>query len=68
MDIVWGEEEEREKAFWKSMGTNEGYLGIECPKCGRVRVEHWGCGKDICEKCHWCIQDNSYFANEFFRF
>lgn len=60
------EECNREKEFWKSMGGVKGYIERECPNCGRKRVEHWGCGKDICEKCHWCIQDNSYFINEFF--
>ena len=37
------------------------YTGEECPNCGRVRVEAWTCGKRICEKCHWCIEDNEYY-------
>lgn len=61
-------EETEEEKFWDEMGECEGYTGETCPNCGRVRVEHWGCGKDICEKCHWCLQDNDYFTNEFFRY
>lgn len=36
------------------------YTGDECPNCGRVRVVAWSCGKRICEKCHWCIEDEAY--------
>lgn len=65
--IDWHEEEEREeKEFWQSMGECKGYIETPCPNCGRIRVEHWTCGKDICEKCHWCIQDKAYFFNKFF--
>ena len=62
----WEEEIRKEEEFWKSMGENQGYISNPCPNCGRHRVEHWACGKDICEKCLWCIQDNSYFYNEYF--
>lgn len=54
------------KKFWEQMGKNLGYIGDDCPNCGRQRVQRWECGKDICEKCYWCIQDNGYFDNEFF--
>ena len=54
MLIIYSDEEEN------SLGECEGYTGDACPNCGRVRVEHWSCGKDICEKCHWCIQDETY--------
>ena len=37
------------------------YLETECPNCGRLRVEHWSNGKDVCEKCLWCIQDEDYY-------
>ena len=37
------------------------YLETKCPNCGRLRVEHWSNGKDICEKCLWCIQDEDYY-------
>lgn len=59
-------EEKAYNDFWTSMGGNQGYISEPCPECGRYRVEHWGCGKDICEKCHWCVQDNAYFRNEYF--
>ena len=62
----WEKEIEKEKEFWESMGENQGYISIDCPNCGRHRVEHWSCGKDICEKCLWCIQENDYFYNEYF--
>lgn len=41
-----------------------GYIGEPCPNCGRLRVERWSCGKDICEKCSWCIQDDDYFFED----
>ena len=41
-----------------------GYIGEPCPNCGRLRVERWTCGKDICEKCNWCIQDDDYFFED----
>ena len=40
------------------------YTGEACPNCGRVRVEAWTCGKRICEKCHWCIEDGAYYYEE----
>lgn len=58
--------EENRKKFYEEMGEIVGYLDLACPNCGRHRVEHWSGGKDICEKCQWCIQDNGYFENEFF--
>ena len=36
------------------------YVDIDCPKCGRHRVEFWNSGKHICEKCLWCIEDEEY--------
>lgn len=41
-----------------------GYIDKPCPNCGRLRVEFWSCGKKICEKCGWCIQDNDYFVED----
>lgn len=41
-----------------------GYTGEPCPNCGRTRVEKWSCGKRICEKCHWCIEDENYYYEE----
>lgn len=42
-----------------------GWLGFtdeKCPVCGGLRVEKWGCGKHICEKCHWCIEEGDYHS------
>ena len=40
------------------------YTGDPCPNCGRYRMESWSCGKRICEKCHWCIEDQDYYYEE----
>ena len=45
-------------------GDYEGYTGQECPNCGRIRVEHYSGGYDICEKCLWCIQLNEYVSED----
>lgn len=45
-------------------GEYEGYTGEECESCGRVRVEHYSEGFDICEKCRWCKQLQSFVTNE----
>ena len=62
-DIVasLNEEIKKSETFWKAMGGDKGYINKDCPECGRHRVIHWGCGKDICEKCNWCIQDNEFY-------
>lgn len=36
------------------------YSGRACPECGRVRLESYENGKEICEKCGWCPQENRY--------
>ncbi len=41
------------------------YVSKECPNCGRVRVEHYTNGKHVCEKCHWCIEENQYRETPF---
>ena len=46
------------------LGNLLGYTGEQCPNCGRFRVEKWSCGKRICEKCLWCIEDNCYILDE----
>lgn len=43
-----------------NLGELIGYTDEHCPNCGRLRVEAWTCGKHICEKCHWCIEDGAY--------
>lgn len=40
------------------------YTGDECPNCGRIRVILCSSGKRICEKCHWCIEDQRYYRDE----
>ena len=37
-----------------------GYTGTPCPNCGRYRLERYGNGKEVCEKCSWCVQDERY--------
>lgn len=37
-----------------------GYTGTPCPNCGRYRLEKYENGKEICEKCEWCPQENKY--------
>ena len=44
----------------KTLGEIVKYVDKDCPQCGRHRVELFECGKEICEKCHWCITDNEY--------
>lgn len=56
------EEFEWEK-FKRKYGRNNGYTGEACTNCGRVRVEHYSKGFDICEKCNWCVQENDYCTN-----
>ena len=46
------------------LGNLIDYTGDACPNCGRVRVEAWTCGKRICEKCHWCIEDEAYLYDD----
>ena len=37
-----------------------GYDSEPCPNCGRVRLENYENGKQVCEKCGWCPQNNDY--------
>lgn len=64
----YNDEEQEEKKFWNKMGKNCGYIDKYCPNCGRHRVEHWSCGKDICEKCHWDLNENKYFVHPRFSY
>ena len=54
----------KERLIMSKLGELIGYTGEPCPNCGRYRVESWGCGKRICEKCHWCIEDQDYYYEE----
>lgn len=43
-----------------SWGECLGYTGELCPQCGRCRVELYENNKRVCEKCDWCVEDESY--------
>lgn len=45
-------------------GECKGYTGEPCENCGRVRVEHYSKGFDVCEKCRWCKQLHRYVDDE----
>ena len=42
------------------LGQQLDYVGHPCPNCFRYRLIAYGSGKEICEKCNWCPQDNAY--------
>jgi len=48
----------------RSLGKCLGYTGKPCPNCGRFRVERYENGKEICEKCEWCLQEGGYVDRE----
>lgn len=41
-------------------GKCYGYCNKPCPNCGRLRLEVYENGKQVCEKCGWCPQNNDY--------
>ena len=41
-----------------------GYSPERCPNCGRVRLENYENGKQICEKCQWSPQEQRYIEDE----
>ncbi len=41
-----------------------GYSNKPCPACGRYRLENYENGKQVCEKCGWCPQENAYVDRE----
>ena len=47
----------------RSIGKLIGYTGNPCPNCGRLRVERYESGLEICEKCNWCEQTKSYWLD-----
>lgn len=47
----------------RSIGKLIGYTGNQCPNCGRLRVERYESGLEICEKCNWCEQTKSYWLD-----
>lgn len=44
-----------------------GYTGTPCPNCGRYRLELYenSNSKRVCEKCNWCVEDESYIDLEY---
>lgn len=42
------------------LGRYLGYSNIPCPNCGRVRLENFDNGIQVCEKCGWCPQEETY--------
>lgn len=48
--------------FWKRLR----YSNTPCPNCGRFRLELYENGKERCEKCAWCPQENRYIEDEEF--
>jgi ribosomal protein L37AE/L43A len=46
------------------IGATVWYIGDPCPKCGRFRVERYTCGRSICEKCHYCVEEDRYVTDE----
>lgn len=47
----------------RSIGKFVVYTGEPCPNCGRLRVERYESGLEICEKCNWCEQTKSYWLD-----
>jgi len=47
----------------RPIGELVGYTGEPCPNCGRLRVERYESGLEICEKCNWCEQTKSYWLD-----
>lgn len=60
MIIVTTDGDVKDDDLSSGLGKCFGYSDKPCPNCGRMRLEYWSCGKHICEKCHWCIEDNEY--------
>ena len=42
------------------LGKYLGYAETPCPNCGRLRLERYESGIEICEKCNWCPQEQRY--------
>ncbi len=40
-----------------------GYSHTPCPNCGRLRVERWDDGSEICEKCLWIVSGSHATEN-----
>lgn len=62
------EENERRRKFYEKLGENLGYIDKECINCGRLRVEKYSSGNEICEKCGFEQNTKQYYENEYGRF
>ncbi len=60
---VIGELPPVQPTIMRSIGELVGYTGEPCPNCGRLRVERYESGLEICEKCNWCEQTKSYWLD-----
>lgn len=54
------DQEKPKKWMAAQIGVPAGYTGYNCPKCGRLRLETYTCGRRICEKCRWCVEEQRY--------
>lgn len=59
------EENERITNFWQKLGENLGYTDKECINCGRLRVEKYSSGNEVCEKCGFEQNTKQYYQNEY---
>ena len=62
------EENERITNFWQKLGENLGYTDKECINCGRLRVEKYSSGNEVCEKCGFEQNTKQYYQNEYGNF
>ncbi|MFS8189500.1 hypothetical protein ACMG4J_22590 [Rossellomorea marisflavi] len=51
----------------KDRGKWVGYTDNECIECGRLRVELWENGDEICEKCNMS-QETKEYKNDYREF
>lgn len=62
------EENERIRKFYETLGNNLGYIDKECINCGRLRVEKYSSGNEVCEKCGFEQNTKQYYENKYGRF
>ena len=62
-ETALNEIESIQPTLMRSIGKLVGYTGEPCPNCGRLRVERYESGLEICEKCNWCEQTKSYWLD-----
>ena len=59
--MIGHEDDEEREMLYQRLGYPVKYVPYSCPKCGRQRVELWSSGRHICQKCHWCVQEEVYY-------